>query len=227
MARTFNGSTQYLSGSSTLLTNEPIDFVGYFNADIITANMTVVGVGDTAGANGVFGIQARGDVASDPVRGVKSNDTGTASAADTTAGFAASTWYVASATFISDTSRAAFLNGANKGTSAASVSDPTPNAISVGALLRSTATSFFDGSIAEVYALDANMSDAQHALAGAGISPIWFMPLANIRAWYPLQADNNNRIRNGYPDLSATASPTSTMHPAKVIYPRINGVICG
>jgi len=69
------------------------------------------------------------------------------------------------------------------------------------------------------------MADAVHAVVGLGYSPIWLMPISNIRGWYPLQADNNNRVTGGYPDLTATGSPTDGAHPFNVVYPRINGVI--
>lgn len=225
MARTFNGSTQYLSGSSTLLTNEPIDFVIYGNADIVTAAMDAIALGNN-GASGAATASFRGDIASDPVEARKQDDGAAATgAARTSAGFSASTWYVLSATHISNTSRASFLNGGSKGTDTTSVSDPTPDFISIGALRRSAIANYFDGSLAEAYVLDTNMTDAQHALAGKGISPFWIIPGKNVRAWYPLHGHNNNRVRNGYPNLTATNSPTNGTHPARVLRPRINGVI--
>lgn len=225
MARVFNGTTQYLSASSTLLTNEPIDIVAFFNADIITSNLTAVSLGDGGAALGTYALQARGDVASDPVYAGKLNDAGAAGLAASSAGFSASTWYVGGASFISNTSRSAFLNGASKGTDATNITDPTPDFISIGAQRRSTVANYFDGSVAEAYVLDVNMTDAQHALAGKGISPFWLVPGKNVRAWYSLHGYNNNRVRNGYPDLTATGSPTNGTHPARVLRPRINGVM--
>jgi len=132
---------------------------------------------------------------------------------------------VGGTSFISDTSRSSFIDGGSKGTNTTNITDPTPDFISIGAQRRSTVANYFDGSIAEAYILDANMTDAQHALAGKGISPFWLIPGKNVRAWYPLQGHNNNRVRNGYPDLTATNSPTNGTHPARVMRPRINGVM--
>lgn len=224
MARTFNGSSQYLSVSSALLTNEPIDIVLIGNSGSITVDQFAVSLGNN-GANGGYGIAFRGDIASDPIQVWKFDDTGAGNSGVTASGFVASSYYVGSASFISNTSRSVYINGANKGTNATNVPDPTSDFITIGALRRSTVSSYFNGSIAEVYMLDVNMTDAQHALAGKGISPFWIIPGKNVRAWYPLQGHNNNRVRNGYPDLTATGSPTNGTHPARVFRPRINGVM--
>ncbi len=225
MARVFNGSSQYLSASSTLLSNEPIDFVVFCNSDTITVLQTAIALGNN-GISGQIGIYFRGDVGGDPVQAVKQDDAAAATGlASTSTGYTATTWYNVSSSMISNTSRAMFINGASKGTNATSVNDPTPDYISIGALRRSSASDYFDGSIAEAYVLDTNMTDAQHTLAGKGISPFWLVPGKNVRAWYPLQGHNNNRVRNGYPDLTATGSPTNGTHPARVMRPKINGVM--
>lgn len=226
MARTFNGSTQYLSATSSLLANEPIDFVVHANADVLTATMTAVGLGNTGAATGAYQMAVLGATVGDPANASKQSDAGTASAAlSSPGGLVVSTWAVLGAKYVSDTSRDVFLDGGNKASSATNVTDPTPESISIGAVVRSSVSNYFDGSIAEAYVLDANMTDAQHAIVGTGISPIWIMPLSNIRAWYPLLGDNNNRVGNGYPDLTATGSPATSDHPANIVYPRINGVI--
>ena len=223
MARVFNGSSQYLSGSSTLLSNELIDFVIHANSDTITASQCSMGLGDSAAAE-YYALYMRGDVASDPLQAIK-RMSGTSGAAASSAGYAATTQYIIAASFISNTSRAVFLNGASKGTNATSVNDPSPDFVSIGALRINAIFDYFDGSLAESYFLDTNMSDADHAVVALGYSPIWSYPLSNIRGWYPLQADNNNRVTGGYPDLTATGSPTDGAHPFNVVYPRINGVI--
>ncbi len=225
MARVFDGSTQYLSAASTLLTNEPIDMVCFGNTDSDTAVQRLIGLGDGAATSGLFSLGFQGNIAGDPIRGQKINDAAAQANADTSVSFTINTWYVASCSFISDTSRSSFNNGGSKGSDATNISDPTPNFISVGAAVRSVVNLFFDGSLAEAYVLDANMTDAQHGAAGKGISPFWLVPGKNVRARYPLQGHNNNRVRNGYPDLTATGSPTNGIHPARVLRPRFNGVM--
>lgn len=220
MARVFNGSSQYLSGSSTLLSNEPIDMVVHANADTITAALCAVGLGDGA-SNAHYSLYMRGDVAGDPVEGQKRQ---TSSGRAASASYSATTQYVIGASFISDTSRAVFLDG-TKSTNTTNITDPSPDFISIGALRINAIFDYFDGSLAESYILDVNMSDEDHAVVALGYSPIWSYPIGNVRGWYPLQTDNNNRMAGGYPDLAATGSPTDAIHPFNVVYPSINGVI--
>lgn len=225
MARTFNGSSQYLSASSTLLTNEPIDMVIHGKSNSTTAGQFAISLGNN-GTNGGIAFAFRGDVASDPLQAWKFDDTGVGGSGVTSAGFSASTWYVGSSTFISNTSRSVFLNGASKGSDTTNAPDPTPDFITLGALRRSTLSLYFDGSLAEAYILDVNMTDANHAVFGKGYSPLWIVPIKNVRAWYPLQRHNSNNVRNGYPaDLTATGSPTTSSHPFNVVYPRIGALI--
>lgn len=227
MAIDFDGSTAYLSASSTLLTNEPIDVVIYGNADIDTSNIFLFSLGNN-GASGFYGVNWAGNVASDLLRATKHDDAGTAGVSVTSAGFTTGTWINSAASFISDTSRASFKDGGSKGTNTTSISDPTPDFIGIGVLLRSTAAGFFDGKLAECYVMDTNVSDANRAIIDAyGISPIWLIPFANIRAWYPMLnvSDLQNRVRNGYPNLAVTGTPSSAIHPSNIIYPQINGLI--
>jgi len=224
MARVFNGSSQYLSASSTLLTNEPIDMVSMVNSDTIASAQGAIALGNN-GANGHFASALRGDVASDPAEAIKQSDAAASSGARTGVGYSLTTWYGLGSSFISDASRSVWLNGANKASDGGSISDPSPDFISIGCIRRSSAVQLFDGSLAEAYILDANMGDTVHGVCGLGYSPIWSMPISNIRGWYPLQADNNNRVAGGYPDLTASGSPTDGAHPFNVVYPRINGLI--
>ncbi len=224
MARTFNGINQYLSASSTLLNSEPIDFVCHATSTSITAAQRTFSLGNNA-ASGVFTGGFRGDLAGDTIDTLKQNDAGTAASSQST-GYSINTWYVLGHSFISDTSRASFINGGTKATDTTSVSDPTPDFIALGAVLRSSAAAWLSGSEAEAYFLDANMNDTVQAVVGLGYSPIWSMPIANVRGWYPLQNDNNNRMSGGYPDLAVTGTPTDSIHPPNVVYPRINGLIC-
>lgn len=223
MARTFNGSTQYLTASSTLLSSEPIDMVSHFRSTTIATSQCVVSLGDSV-AGEYFSLYVRGATAGDPISAIK-RMSGVLGASNTSTGYSANVYSVGSVTYISDTSRASFIDGGSKGTDITSVSDPSPDFVSIGVLRVLTNFDYFSGDIAESYILNANMSDSVHAVVTLGYSPIWCMPISNIRGWYPLQNDNNNRMAGGYPDLSPVANPTDAIHPPNVIYPRINGVM--
>lgn len=227
MAIDFNGSSQYLSASSTLLTDEPIDMVAHVNSDSLTDSQMILSLANGAATFGFFALMIRGDVGGDPARAQKISDGGTAGNADSSSGYSTGQWMIPSASHISNTSRSVYLDGGSKGTNTTSVADPTPDYISVGVRRSSGLNNYFDGKIAEAYVLDANMSDEQHAARGKGYSALWDVPVKNVRGWYPLlrTTDLQNRMAGGYPDLTATGSPTGAAHPEKVIYPRLGGVI--
>lgn len=228
MAIEFNGSSQYLSVNSALLTDEPIDMLGHFNSDSSAVTQTLVALSDNAGVNGEYSLLPAGAVAFDPIRVIKRNDAGTGGIFDTTTGYTAGTWHVGAASFISDTDRAAYIDGGSKQTNFSNVSNPTNDNLSIGARVHSSVDLFFDGKIAEIYVLNTNMNDAKHAVRAKGYSALWDVPIKNVKGWYTLlrTTDLQNRMGNGYPTLTATATPTRASHPSKVIYPRIGALIC-
>jgi len=197
-------------------------------SDSVADEQTAVGLGNGGATSGGYELRWSGAVASDPIRAIKNNDADSGEViAVSSAGFSATTWYSSSAVFRSDTSRDAYLDGGSKGSNTTSRTDPTPDYIAIGAMRRSSVSRFFDGDIAEVFVFDYAPTDAEIALLSKGIHPIdACVPVANIRAWYPLLGDDNNRMGGGYPNLSPTASPTFSSHPVKIIYPRIGALIC-
>ena len=227
MARTFNGSSQYLSAGSTLLADEPISMACLGNSDSVAVTQTPMSLGNN-GASGFYETQFAGAAASDPIRAAKVNDGGgSVGIAASSAGYGAGAWHHAIGVFINDTSRAAYKDGGSKGTNATSVANPTPDYVTVGVRRLSGNAQYFDGSIAEAFIMDYQLNDAQAALMAGGIHPIdACIPIANIRAWYPLMGDDNNRMGGGYPNLSPTDSPTFGTHPVTPIYPRIGALIC-
>lgn len=227
MSRVFNGSSQYLSVLSTLLSNEPIGMFAWANSNSIANSQDVISLGDGSLASGAYVLRFAGATAGDPIQAIKNDDAGTGAViASSATGYSASTWTAGGANFGSDTSRDAYINGGGKGSNTTSRADPTPNYITIGALRRSTVVGYFDGSIAEAFIFDAIPTDAQHALLAKGVHPIEAaIVLSNIRGWYPLMGDDNNRMAGGYPNLSPTASPTFGSHPSNPIYPRIGGLL--
>jgi hypothetical protein len=225
MARAFNGTTQYLSAASSLLTNEPIGMFCFAKSNDAATQQVQIGLGNN-GASGLYISDLAGSVGGDPVRAIKQNDGGTTGASATTAGYSTGVWLASGHSFRSDTSRDSYKDGANKGSDTTNVSDPTPDFISIGCTLRSTAQAFHNGDIANAFIFNYAPTDAEHALLGKGIHPIDVgIPIANIKAWYPLIADDNNRMAGGYPNLTPTGSPTFSSHPFQPIYPRVGALL--
>src|SRR3990167_10758831 len=138
MARDFNGSSDNLKLSSTILTSYPFTMAAWVNPDITTSAMAVMGVYESAGSPGDrWSIELRGDAAGDPVRFISRRLTNQVDASTTT-GFVASVWQHVCAVGASATSRAVFLNGGSKGTN---TTDSTPTAqdvTTIGVLDRNT-----------------------------------------------------------------------------------------
>jgi len=228
MARAFNGSTQYLSASSTLLSDEPIGMFCWGKPDNLTSNAVSVAIGDNSATVGIYILQWAGSeagVAGDPIRGVKNDDSGTGFVIAFTSTGYSTAWHSASASFRNNTSRDAYLDGGNKGSDTNSRADPTPDFISIGALKTSIVYVYFAGLIADVFLVDADVTDAQHLAYGKGYSILWNIPIKNVRAWYPLLRDDRNRMAGGYPDLTPTGSPTVSAHPPNVVHPRIGALM--
>ena len=223
MSYDFNGSSQYASGSSTLLTNEPIDIFTCARPDVDTTDTVVVSLGNN-GANGHYGAYFDGTTANDPTGAIKISDAGAIGFAADSADFAANTYYRKSVSFISDTSRASYRDGGNKATNTTNIADPTPDYVTVGALRINAVSKYFDGKIHGAVIASANGSDTVHAGFGAGISPLSNIPLASIRGWYPMLVDANNHVTTtgNYPNLTLTGSPSlSTTNDPLCGYPRI------
>jgi len=224
MSYDFNGSSQYASGSSTLLTDEPIDMFACGYSDTVAAQQAAVNLGHSGATSGQYKLYWDGTSASDPIYAQKQNDAGTQTGNSNSIGFTASTWYRSSASFISDTSRASYINGGTKSTNTTSVADPTPDYVTVGARRTSAVAEYFDGKLHGAVIASANGSDTVHAGFGKGISPLSNIPLASIRGWYPMLVDVNNHVTTtgNYPNLTLTGSPSlSTTNDPLCGYPRI------
>src|SRR5690606_14173946 len=209
----FNGTNQYFSEASSLLGNEPIDLFIFAKSNDTASNQTLISLGRNGGA-GLFRTTLHGNVGGDPVRAFKQDNSGGAAQADSSAGYSAGVWAKTWGSFISNTSRAAGINGGNKGTNATSVADPTPDFISIGVTRVNSLSLYFNGSLAHGYVFDVNLTDEQFAALSLGISALCIIPIAKIRAWYTLMMNGQNSMANGYPDLVATNSPTQGDMPA-------------
>ena len=162
MAYDFNGTNQYLSCASASVTATPITIACWFYVTNTTAAHNLVGL-NSANAVDRYALQARGDVAGDPVR-AQVNISGTSANADTTAAYSANTWTHACGVFLSSTSRTAYINGGSSGTNTTSVSPSGINQQSIGAqrfLNNSNGASFTSGRIAEVGIYNVELTAAE------------------------------------------------------------------
>jgi hypothetical protein len=184
----------------------------WFNVNNITTDYTLMSLGDTAADNDQFSLRTRGATAGDPIAAIVRRST--FGIAATSTGYSASVWNHAAAVFTSATSRAAYLNGAGKGTDATNLAPTSIDATGVGFLNVLTAAGYFDGSIAEAAIWDVALTDADVAILATGASPLTVKP-GSLVAYWPLIGAYSPEI-----DLIQGRDLTVT-GAAKAAHPRI------
>lgn len=224
MARTFNGSTQYLEGTGAVLNALPCTMACWFRAANITVDLTVCSLG-TLGSNSRAGLFLMGSVAGDYVSPRVTNSAGTAAGANTTTGYSANVWTHAAGVFVNNSLRHAYINGGSKGSNTTTI-DPAPsgwNRTLVAARRNSTSAGIImNGALAEVGYWSTDLSDDEVAMLAAGYSPLFVRP-DKLVAYYPLfgraGATNGEEDWAGNVALPDVADPPLYDHP-RIIYPR-------
>lgn len=216
MARDFNGSTQLLY-ATTMVTAYPLTMACWFNSDSVTVQQFLMAVVQYGGLGDYFALEACGIVTGDPVRASVYQPGVAYSPADSTAGYTAGTWYHACGVYTSATARAAFINGANKGTVATNVTPGGLSVVSIGTCYRNDNPAVYtDGRIAEAAIWGAALTDAEVAILALGVSPLLVQP-ANLLAYWPLVGNNSPEIDLvGGVGLTLSVSP-----PTKADHPRV------
>jgi hypothetical protein len=176
-----NGSTQYWQVASAALTGTPLTLACWFRSTTITANQGMVWIGDGTVNNSYWMLYAGGGISGDPVcaysiGGVNSGY------AKTSAGYGANVWNHAAGVYHHATSRAAFLNGRYKGTSATSISPPTINRMAAGRDAKSGPGMYFNGSLADVRVYNRALCDAE-IMELADPAARWQLYRPTIRFW--------------------------------------------
>lgn len=165
MAVTLNGTTQYLSKASALVSGFPLSYATWFNSASAVTNQVLIGVYTSAPANGFVM-----DVNAGLVRAFSGLGGTTAS---TSTSYTANTWNLASCSFTDSTNAQVYLNGAGKGTTG-TVGSPVITQTYIGA--KATATIFFGGLLAFSAIWSVSLSDAEHLALAGGLHPLRMHP---------------------------------------------------
>lgn len=210
MARSFNGTTQYLSNAGAVLTAPPITMACWFKSTSDSAAQTLISLGVAGSQDNRFTLQVSGNVAGDPIRAL-TRDTGNGIATSST-GYATNVWQHACAVFASSTDRRAYVNGGSEGTNTTS---RTPSGVSstyLGAQQDVSATNFIVGVVAEAAIWNVALNTSEIAALAAGVSPLRIRS-GNLKAYWPVYG-----VGSPEPDyvggFSATlnAAPTQADH---------------
>lgn len=211
MARLFDdGSSEYLRVGSAVVAALPMTLSAWFYSDDGGIDQTLVGISDGV-ANG-FILQAGGVGSNEIIAG--SIDGGVADYALSTAFWFADTWHHACAVFSTTTLRAAFLDGAGKGTQTDSNNPSGVDQTDIGQI--GNGSSYISGRIAEAAIWDVALTDAEVAVLAKGYSPL-FVRAQSLVAYWPLIRDEDQDRVGGY-DLTAYNTPSIATHPP-IIYP--------
>ncbi|RKY69318.1 MAG: hypothetical protein DRQ02_01275 [Candidatus Latescibacterota bacterium] len=126
------------------------------------------------------------------------------------------TWYLCVATFISSSSRACSVDGANRGTNTTSVTPSGLDSVSIGRYGDSSPGNYFNGKVAEVAVWDTNLSIAETQVLAARFSPLFVRPQNLVSYWSLIRDEDQDRV-GGY-DMTAYNTPSIATHPP-IIYP--------
>lgn len=211
-------SSQYLENSSAVLTGVTLTmccwakFIGAF------ADQTLMSLTDNSVLDNYHALMMQGG-GTDEIR-ARTRAGGTADAV-TSAGVSVGPWHHCAGVWIGAASRAAFLDGANKGTDVTSQTPTGINTTAIGRLSASTPGIHADANIAEAAIWNVALTDAEIAQLALGISPLLIRPTALVAYWpiYNGGADSigsfNLTAFNG-PTLSDDHAPLLDTDPLQV-----------
>ena len=216
MARDFiPGSTQSMDVDSTPVTAAPFTIAAWIQSDH-NFESTIFFVGDKDVAAHYWFLSLVDAGAGEDLLSFGAAAGGAEVTAEVTASFTDDGWHHVCGVETSATSRAAYLDGANKGTNATSREPAGADRISIGRKGDSTPTAYMDGFIAEVAVWNVALSDADVALLAKTTSPFLVVPQSLV-FYAPLIGRYSPEI-----DIRGGANLTlSASAPAVAAHPRI------
>lgn len=185
MARSFNGSSQYIDLASALVSAYPFTLAAWANISSLSAgDNTILAISNNAASN--FEAQQILIRSSGKLRARSSIAGGTAASAETTATVSTGAWNHFAGVFASSSDRTAYINGTNAVQNTTAISISTLNTTTIGAWANNaTRSAYFPGSIAEIGAWNVALDTAEIAALGAGVSPLLIRP-GSLVAYLPL-----------------------------------------
>ena len=210
MARSFDGTSQYLNIDSAVISTFPCTLAGWCYKTDTGANGCIVAVGNST-ADEQFRLNYNGSedmiAASESVIG--GQDTATSSGAG-----ANNVWTHGAAVFRTSTSRDAYRNGANKGSDTNANIPLLLDRTRIGELANTDTGQFFPGYLADVAIWNIDLSDTDVAALAKGVSPLHIRP-DYLVAYWPLAGRHDPEIDRvgGYNMTLVNAPPYVSNHP--------------
>lgn len=222
MARVFlSSSSRYFISGSAVLTATPLTMACWANFDNVTGSEVLMSIGTNGGTARwmMFGDGAAINF-SDAIVVTAINSGGTGSPCGSTATYSAGSWVHACGVYSSDTNRAAFLNGSNKGTVSSSITVSGIDRTLLGARISGGAVgAYLNGKMAEAAIWNVALGDDEVATLAAGFCPLLVRPQSLVAYW-PLHARaTNEEDWSGGFTMTNTNSVAAGAHPNRIIYP--------
>lgn len=223
MARVFNGSTQYLSRASAVVSAMPLTMACFFRTTSTTAIQRLIDVGQLSSGNQKWSLALLGTAAAPNTTVIANTSSVNGAYAATTAAYSANTWHHAAAVYESATSRTAYLDGGNAGTDTVSVSPSGVDTTTIGAtgVGASAFGQFMSGRIAEAAIWSVALTAAEIAALARGFIPPQIRPQSLVAYW-PLGGRYGqfdlDRWKSSL-NMTPTNSPTWADHD-RIIYPQ-------
>lgn len=216
MALDFNGTSNYLIATQSVLTGGNCSFGAWFRCDQDTANQVAMSIGNASGFYHRHQITFAGGVASDPVRLTSIYSTGASVGDVDKVGFVAGTWVHVLAVIQTtpSVSRNIYVNGSAGTANTTSFTMDAFNRFVIAGREAGGVGAFFDGKIAEPCFWAATLTAADALSLASGASSLLVRPDA-IRS-YPALVNSSRDIK-GF-SYTAGGSPAAYAHP-RIFYP--------
>lgn len=203
-------SSEYLRVASAPVTAAPISVSCLFNTPNTTTSRVFVSIANSGATNQYFGL-----VAGSGSKVLWQSRATSAGSATTTDTFSVDTWHHAGGVEISATSRFAYLNGVASPEDTTSRTPTGMDRAGIGALVDSSPSNYFEGSIAEVGIWNVVLTAAEWTALAARYSPLFIRPKSLV-AYCPLIRGSTDLI--GGVSWETQGTPTTSAHP-RIIRP--------
>jgi hypothetical protein len=210
MAFFFNGTTHFLELIEAPVTAAPLTMVYWFKNFGKATQNALGGISDSVGTE-KFVIEARGDVAQDPIRARTFSVAVGNNASTSPSGFHPQKWAHGGGAYAAANSRIAYLNGVAGAAQTTSMTPLLVTQTNIGCTRGSSAnTLFYYGSIAEFAIWSVALSAGEMAFLASGACPLLVRP-ASLVLYCPLLVDFRNTKGTSF---TSSAPPTFTRdHP--------------
>ena len=220
LARLFDDvQSEYLENTTSApVLAVPLTIAAWFYCDDVTtwADRNLVSIQDKDTEVNFFQLRLRaGDT--EIVR-AHTRSAAAQAGAVSTAEYSVNTWHHAAAVFSATDARAAFLDGANKGTETTNITPANLDSVSIGRIGDSSPGQYMSGGIFLAAVWDVALTDAEVALLAAKYAPLCIRPESLVAFW-PLTATMNDDDWLGGFDLTAFNEPGWMTGPTGIMYP--------